>query len=397
VKYAFWCAAAVIVYTYVFFPTLVWMRSRIASRTWKRDGIQPSVSIIVAVHNGLSLIQEQIPRLLGTDYPPDLTEIIIVSDGSTDGTAEYITSLEHERVHAFVLEQHSGKAIALNLGMQHARNQIIVFVDARPTLDRGAIRELVSNFADPGVGCAAGELTIEHHSSNNTASAVGGLYWRYEQWIRICEARVDSPLGVYGGFYAIRRSCAVPFPAGTILDDMFEPLAIVRQGYRSVIDTRARVSDHWPQTAQGEFQRKVRTLAGNFQLLQLAPWLLGSRNRLWFALVSHKLLRLAVPYALIVLLISSFVLSGSLFFAIISGLQVGFYVLALLGISNRLVVLRRTSSAASAFCLLNAAAVVGLYRFLFAAGPLWKIWTVPMLSQPTVRAREYKREITHAG
>ena len=109
-----------------------------------------------------------------------------------------------------------------------------------------------------------------------------GLYWRYEQWIRNCESQVDSPLGVYGGFYAVRRALIRPLPESTILDDMLQPLSVIRQGYRSVIDSRARVYDVWPKSLQAEFNRKVRTLAGNFQLLQLAPWILSSENRLRF-------------------------------------------------------------------------------------------------------------------
>ena len=122
----------------------------------------------------------------------------------------------------------------------------------------------------------AGELILRQEGHDAASEAVGGLYWRYEQWIRKCEALFDSPVGVYGGFYAIRRELFVPQPAGMILDDMFQPLSIIRQGYRSVLDSRACVYDTWPKKVEGEFHRKVRTLAGNFQLFQLAPWTLSS-------------------------------------------------------------------------------------------------------------------------
>ena len=164
------------------------------------------------------------------------------------------------------------------------------------------------------------------------ARAVGGLYWRYEQWIRNCEAKVDSPLGVYGGFYAIRRKLASSLPPGTILDDMLQPLSVIRQGYRSVLDLRARVYDIWPKSLRGEFHRKVRTLAGNFQLLQLAPWLLSRQNRLRFELISHKLMRLLVPMLLVVILVTSALLANhSLLYTGAFAAQIVFYILAALG------------------------------------------------------------------
>jgi cellulose synthase/poly-beta-1,6-N-acetylglucosamine synthase-like glycosyltransferase len=235
---------------------------------------------------------------------------------------------------------------------------------------------LLSNFADPRVGCVAGELVLRDDGHDAGAKAVGGLYWRYEQWIRNCEAKVDSPLGVYGGFYAVRRKLARALPEGTILDDMLQPLSVICQGYRSVLDVRARVYDTWPKSLRGEFHRKVRTLAGNFQLLQLAPWLLLRQNRLRFELISHKLLRLLVPLLLVILLMSSALLANrSLLYAGALVAQIVLYVLAALGAGRGIPVLMRIAGPASAFCMLNAAVVVGFYKFLFTPGPLWKIWT----------------------
>jgi hypothetical protein len=219
-------------------------------------------------------------------------------------------------------------------------------------------------------------LVLREDGHDAGSKAIGGLYWRYEQWIRNCEARVDSPLGVYGGFYAIRRKLASELPHGTILDDMLQPLSVIRQGYRSVLDLRARVYDIWPKSLRGEFHRKVRTLAGNFQLIQLAPWLLSRQNRLRFELISHKLMRLLVPILLVLVLVTSTFLAGrSLLYAGALAVQIGFYALAVLGAGRGIPVLMRLAGPASAFCMLNAAVVVGFYKFLFTRGPLWKIWT----------------------
>jgi cellulose synthase/poly-beta-1,6-N-acetylglucosamine synthase-like glycosyltransferase len=374
--YAFWCAACLMLYTYAGYPLWIYLRSRLHPRPPRQGPMLPTVSIILAVHNGAALLRLKVDDLLSLDYPRDRMEIVIVSDGSTDGTDDILKEFPDPPVRSIRCSEHCGKAAALNMGMQSATGEILLFLDIRPTIESNALQLLLSNFADPRVGCVAGELVLRDDGHDAGARSVGGLYWRYEQWIRNCEAKVDSPLGVYGGFYAVRRKLARALPEGTILDDMLQPLSIIRQGYRSVLDVRARVYDIWPKSLRGEFHRKVRTLAGNFQLLQLAPWLLLRQNRLRFELISHKLLRLLVPILLAILLISSALLANrSLLYAGALGAQIVLYVLAALGAGRGIPVLMRIAGPASAFCMLNAAVVVGFYKFLFTQGPLWKIWT----------------------
>jgi glycosyltransferase involved in cell wall biosynthesis len=374
VKIVFWLSLIGVLYTYVGYPVMMWLRARIRPRPWTVGPITPDVSIVLAVRNGALMLPRQIEHLLGLDYP-NIKEIIIVSDGSTDRTAELLSQQHHPRIRALILEEHRGKAVAVNLGAAQATADVVVFVDIRPEIAPGAIQQLVSNFADEKVGCVCGMLTLRNDGHDAASGAVGGLYWRYEQWLRTCEALCDSPVGVYGGFYAIRRRLAAQQPDGMILDDMFQPLSIIRQGYRSVIDSNANVYDTWPKSAGGEFHRKVRTLAGNFQLLQLAPWALTPQNRVLFQLVSHKIMRLVVPYLLILLLVSAIELSASSrAFMAFAVFQVLGWVIALIGLRNRIPALHRIAAPASALLVLNAAAVVGLYRFLFTRGPLWKIW-----------------------
>lgn len=374
--YAFWCAACLMLYTYVGYPLWIYLRSRLHPRPLRQGPILPSVSIILAVHNGVELLRQKVDHLLSLEYPRDRMEIVIVSDGSTDGTDDILKEFPDPPVRSIRCSEHCGKAAALNMGMGSATGEILLFLDIRPWMESNALRFLLSNFADPRVGCVAGELVLRDDGHDAGAKVVGGLYWRYEQWIRNCEAKVDSPLGVYGGFYAVRRELARPLPEGTILDDMLQPLSVIRQGYRSVVDVRARVYDIWPKSLRGEFHRKVRTLAGNFQLLQLAPWLLLRQNRLRFELISHKLLRLLVPILLVILLVTSALLANrSLLYAGALEAQIVLYVLAALGAGRGIPILMRIAAPASAFCMLNAAVVVGFYKFLFTRGPLWKIWT----------------------
>jgi cellulose synthase/poly-beta-1,6-N-acetylglucosamine synthase-like glycosyltransferase len=372
-KTVFWLSVLLVAYTYVGYPAWLWIRSRYAARPWRRGDITPSISIILAVKNGAPVILEQAEHLLNIDYPLQLTEVIIVSDGSTDGTDEKLSSIRDPRLQVF-RQNSQGKAVALNLGMQHASNEILVFVDIRPRITKGSLRRLLSNFADPNVGCVAGELRLVNDGHDSRLAPVGDLYWRYEQWIRKCEAAFDSPCGVYGGYYAVRKDLAVEFPLGTILDDMFQPLSIRQKGYRSVLDSSALVWDRWPMTPAGEFERKVRTLAGNLQLVQLAPWLLSRRNPIVWQFVSHKLLRLLVPVALLVSLGCSLALAHHTFFLAAVVAQVLFYAMAILGFFLPNNPLEMITGPASAFCLLNIAAVVGIAKFCWYRNEISRIW-----------------------
>lgn len=384
-KILFWLSLAGILYTYCGYPLAMWLLAKLRSRTPRKASINPSVSVVLAVHNGVHRIEGKIQHLLNLDYA-NIKEIIIASDGSTDGTAEFLSREQPSRVKTIVLKEHSGKAAAVNAGIALATGELILFVDIRPEIAPGAIQQLVDNFADPNVGCVAGELVLLQEGHDAASGAVGGLYWKYEQWIRKCEAAFDSPVGVYGGFYMIRRELFVPMPNGLILDDMFQPLSIIRQGYRSVLASKAFVFDMWPKKVEGEFHRKVRTLAGNFQLFQLAPWMLTPRNRTVFQLVSHKVMRLVAPYLLILLFVSSvFLAQQSHIFAGFAVLQGAGWLLALAGLRFTIPGLQRLVSPASALLVLNAAAVAGAYKFLFTRGPLWKIWVQSKPVQASVQ------------
>ncbi len=382
----FWLSLIGILYTYTGYPAIMWMLALLRPRPWAKRPITPSVSIVLAVHNGAALLPRKIKNLLELDYP-NIKEIIIVSDGSIDGTAQLLARQHNPRLTTIILNEHSGKAVAVNAGVAQATADVILFVDIRPEIASGAIQQLVSNFADPRVGCAAGELILRNDSHDDASAAVSGIYWRYEKWIRNCESIYGSPVGVYGGFYAIRRELAVPQPAGMILDDMFQPLSIIRQGYRSVLDSHAYVYDTWPNQIEAEFHRKVRTLAGNFQLFRLAPWTLTLRNPVLFQLVSHKVMRLVVPYLMVLLLASTLVLStGSLIYAGFAAFQILGWTIAITALRYRIFALHRVAAPASALLVLKAAAVVGLYRFLFTRGPLWKIWTSNKPAARTIRS-----------
>lgn len=371
-KWVFWLAAGLIAYTYVGYACWLRLRMLWRSRPAQRSSDTPLVSIAMVVRNEEKILETKLQNLLGLDYPADRWQIIVVSDGSTDRTAEILRSYGHDsRMHIVLNQLAQGKASGLNDAIELAQGEIVVFTDARQTIEPGAVRLLAENFADPDVGCASGELMLGDATGGESSQGLG-LYWRMEKQVRKLEATSGSVVGATGALYAVRRKLLTRVPPGTILDDVYLPMQVVRQGKRVVLDARARAWDDPKLGTAREFSRKVRTLSGNYQLLQLAPWLLSSSNPIRFEFVSHKLLRLAVPFALAALLAASFGLSGP-FYRVMLILQLMFYALSVLALS-RLVkggVLARFADAAGTFVLLNSAAVVALANFVTRRRAAW--------------------------
>lgn len=368
-KYAFWIAALFIAYTYVGYAC--WLRLRMLWRFQPvmRGTYTPSVSIAMVVRNEEQILEAKLQNLLTLDYPT--CQIIVVSDGSTDRTEEILRAYGRDSRVQVVLNQLSrGKASGLNDAIELAGGEIVVFTDARQRIEPGALRVLAEDFVDPEIGCVSGELMLGDPRSGEATEGMS-LYWRVEKKVRELEAASGSVVGATGALYAVRRELLTPIPEGTILDDVYIPMQVARQGKRVIFEPRARAWDSADLGAGREFARKVRTLGGNYQLLQLAPWLLSRQNPIRFEFISHKLLRLAVPLALVVALVSSVLLSGAIYRVALL-LQLAFYLLSLLA-TLRLVrgPLGRAANAASTFVILNMAAVVAFANFMAGRKPGW--------------------------
>lgn len=334
----FWVAAAIVAYVYVGYPALLAVWARLRGRRHDRATTPaplPAVSIVVAARNEGRRLTGRLNNLLALDYPKDRREIIVVSDGSEDDTEQVLSRYAGE-VRPILLSK-SGKAVALNAGVAAARYEIVVFADARQRFEVDALRRLVEPFANPLIGGVSGELMIDadqapgERADDGSAVSEGvGLYWRYEKWIRQRESDIWSTLGVTGAIWALRRKAWRPLPANTVLDDVLTPMRVVLDGPRVVFEPRARAYDRSSPDAATEHRRKVRTLAGNYQLLRLEPRLLvPGVNPVWLQFVSHKLGRLVVPYALAALLVASAALAPtSGIYGTALALQVLFYVLA---------------------------------------------------------------------
>ena len=369
-KWAFWLSLVFITFTYAGYPAWLWVRARWRPRPVRPMPIVPSVSIVMAVHDEAAALPGKLKNLTELDYPSERYEVVVVSDGSTDATNAILASWAGERRRFVLLETHQGKAAALNCGVRATGGLIVVFTDARQQLAPDAVGHLVANFADLSVGCVSGELLLTESMKERRSLSGVGLYWQFEKRVRQCEAAVGSAIGATGAIYAIRKELFVPLPVGTILDDVYLPLQVVRLGRRSVFEPRARACD-LVTTARVEFRRKVRTLTGNYQLLQVAPWLLTLSNPVLFAFVCHKLLRLMIPFALGTLLVSSFWLHGALGKSAVT-IQLIFYALAGLGaLRPRLGAVSRLADAALAFLVLNVAAAVAFVHFVSGKKTVW--------------------------
>jgi len=369
-KALFWSGLGLILFTYAGYPAWLYLRTRFRRIPVRRDTISPTVTILLAVRNEEKNLARKLQNLADMSYPGDLIEQIVVSDGSTDGTDQIAARWQGLQRKLLILPQPQGKAAALNYGITEATGEIVVFTDARQILASDALQMLVANFADPSVGCVSGELMIGEARAAGASEGLG-LYWRIEKRIRLWEALSGSTIGASGALYAVRRSLLSTLPVDTILDDLYIPMHIVRQGFRVVFEPRALAWDDLQPGPKQEFRRKVRTLVGNYQLLQLAPWILTRSNPVRLEFVMHKLLRLLVPFALIAVLVSSLLLRSAIYeFALL--LQLVFYLLAASSVFRaRLGPVSRISDVALAFIVLNGAAAVAFVYFVTGRKAVW--------------------------
>jgi biofilm PGA synthesis N-glycosyltransferase PgaC len=359
-------AIFIVLYTYAGYPLLVALWARLAPcPVLGRDDFEPTVSICFAVHNGQAHLTQKVLNLQSLDYPASKLQLLVFSDGSTDDTERLLADLSARdpRIQFLSSRERLGKPTALNRLVRLATGDVLLLCDVRQIIGRNALRALLHSLSDPSVGCVSGCLVLAGETG-------AGAYWRYERLIRAAEARLGRMVGVSGSIYAIRRADMPDLPRDVLLDDMFVPLSVtLTTGKRTVLAESAEALDSACDD-EHEFRRKARTLAGNYQLIAKVPQLLlPGYNPVWFQLVSHKILRLVCPWALAVLFCAAGVLSLRRDLSVsvvetstwrtISFAQCGFYAAALAGArAGKLGALART------FVVLNAAAIVGLVRFL---------------------------------
>ena len=363
-------AGLLIFYIVAGYPLLLALNRRRSARPVAKDlSWRTSVSIVVAVHNGAAFIRAKLDTLFALAYPKELLQIIVVSDGSTDQTEAIVRECAGDAVLLLSVPR-GGKVAALNHALAHATGEIVFFTDVRQPLEPQALTHLVANFADPTIGAVSGELRLLRGDTGRQADME--LYWRYELWARKRHSAIDSIYTTTGCIYAMRRSLIHPIPADTLTDDAALPLGAFFSGFRVILDPEAIAFDY-PTSSGAEFRRRFRTLAGMWQVFTRMPWLFTRANRMRFHFLSHKFSRLVLPWALLIFVAASLALPPSPFRTLLLLAEAALPVLALLDVAIPAgFPLKRLTSPARTFIVMNAASLAAVAVFFVPAGRLWK-------------------------
>lgn len=370
----FFASLAFCIYTYAVFPIWLHLRARSVVDSPRQPlADYPSVSVIIAAHNEQSNIETKLSSLKQLDYPADKLQIIFVSDGSTDDTVAKLTHAQKTMSNLEVehYSQAAGKPTALNKGVECATGDVLVFMDARQSVSANSIKALTERLMQSDIGAVSGELSLAGDDGMESANV--GLYWRYEKWVRLNESKLFSTTGATGALYAIRKSSYVPHEPDVLLDDFDTPVSLLAKGLRTVFEPDAKVYDVAESSGRGEFRRKTRTLAGNFQSYHRHRWLFDSRqNPVFLQFLSHKVFRLLVPYAMLLAFVAS-ILGSGLFLKVMFVLQLLFYGAGLANMAGVKGLDNKLFNFIKVFLQLNAAAVAGAFRFATGGASVrWK-------------------------
>lgn len=358
---------ALVLYTYAGYPLLI----RLLGALRRFAPVPPAtpasppprVSVLIPVWHGSRWLDAKLASVVAQHHPREHLEILIGLDGADDETTLLARRWAEQdaRITLHETPSRAGKPATINRLVARARGEVLVLTDVRQPLDAAALGALVTALADPRIGCATGEVHLEGRDSQ-------GLYWRYEQAIRRAESRFRGMVGANGPLLAVRRDEMPTLDETIVSDDLAFPLELARRGLRTTLVPAARVHDVTFDDA-AEQVRKIRNLGGNWQLFLRRPRLLVPfLNPIWFETISHKVLRLVVPFALALLAIDSLgaLASGpSPWELALAGAQLAAYAFAALAPAA-------PGRLARAFVMAQLAVLLGLWRFVTGrASVLW--------------------------
>jgi cellulose synthase/poly-beta-1,6-N-acetylglucosamine synthase-like glycosyltransferase len=353
-------------YVYVGYPVLVWLASRAFPRPVKRGIIEPHVTVLITAFNEEAAIRQKLENTLAIDYPTGKLEILVASDGSTDGTDEIVKEFTSRGVKLFRQEGRVGKTATQNAAVEQASGEIILFSDATTTYGPEVFRRILPAFADDTVGCVAGRLEYVD-DEGSTVGRGARNYWNYETFIKSAEADTCSLIGASGCLYAVRKAAYRPMYAEACSDFLI-CTELYRRGLRSVFEPGAVCYETTNRHARDEMSMRVRVISQTFTDLWRNLDMLNPFKSGFFAiqLISHKVLRYAVPLILAALLASTVLLDPfSPFYTIAMIGQAAFYGMALAGWLMERRGLRMTLLAMPLyFVLANLASVIAFYKFL---------------------------------
>jgi len=345
----FFSGLGLIIYTYLGYPFLLSLKNK---KSFEVDNsYEPSVSFIIAAFNEEKGIQSKLENTLTLDYPKEKLEIIVASDGSTDRTVQIAEGIEGVKVMSL---ERRGKTSAQNSASKEAFGEILVFSDANGYYSTNALRKLVRNFADPKVGSVCGELRYKGGNAE-------GMYWRYEVMIKKLESRMGKLLGANGCIYAVRKSDYVELP-DYVISDFVEPLKVYEQGKNVIYEEEAIA---WEDNPPETLKRKRRIILRSLQSLNYLSNLLNPvrSRKLFWQLVSHKILRWFISFILIIIFISNVILlSEGTFYQLMMFAQVMSYLSATVNQTVRYLL------------VVNAASFLGIFDWL--RGKRIITWTI---------------------
>lgn len=361
-----------VVYHFLLYPGLILALARLrrASSTGGPAVDLPSITMVIAAYNEERVIADKLRNTLAIDYPPELLKVIVVSDGSTDGTAAIAAGFDPQRIASMHHPERRGKTAALNRAVERADGEIIVFSDANNDFSPNALRELVKHFSDPEVGGVCGVKRIKP-ASDRQASVGDGMYWKYESAIKLAEGQVRTITNADGEIFAMRRELYRAIDERIINDDAQITIDIVQKGFRVLYEPAAESREYASISVRDDFFVKVRMVAGGFQTVA-ENWRVLFPPMTWFAFtfLSHKVLRWLIPELLIVIFVASAALGASPVYQGLLVAQLAFYATAFYGwtLAKKGGELPTLVYVPFYFCAMNLAALFGLYRY--ASG--WK-------------------------
>lgn len=361
----FWSFIGLIIYTYVLFPVLVWLRGCLWPRPWQESDHRPSASIIVAAYNEAASIGRKLDNLSTLDYPRELVEILVACDGCTDETEAIARSRANSQVRVLSLPR-SGKAAALNKAVEAASGEILVFSDANSMFTPGALRALVRPFADSAVGGVAGDQCYERRSNGQGAGEHS--YWNFDRWMKRWESRAGNVISATGAIYAIRRRLFQPVPQG-VTDDFVISTRVIAQGFRLIFTDTAIACEPAASSPQLEFRRKVRIITRGLRGVLVMRELLNPLRFGFYALqlFSHKVLRRLIVFALLGLLPSSaWLWNNGMTYQATLAVQLAIYGCAAVGLllAKTRFANMRIFALPAFFCLVNMSSLVASFKLL---------------------------------
>jgi cellulose synthase/poly-beta-1,6-N-acetylglucosamine synthase-like glycosyltransferase len=362
--FLFFFALALLAYAYLGFPILLLARSRLVRRPYRSGDHEPTVSLVICAHNEVTSIGEKLENIRRLDYPSDRLEVIVASDGSTDGTDEVVRGAAGVRLLSL---PRLGKIPTLNAAVAEAKGEILVFSDANSMYERGAIRALVRPFADPGVGGVAGDQRYAKTASVADEGEGERAYWNIDRMLKQWQSLSGSVTSSTGAIHAIRRSLFQLVPSG-VTDDFWISTNVVAQGTRLVFAADAIAIEPTATSSGLEFRRKVRVMTRGLRGVWLMRELLDPFRHGFYSvqLLSHKVLRRLVFVPLAILAVAAPLLwaDGPIYRLATLG-QAALYAAAAVG---GLVPSRgrfsRIVSIPFFFCMVNAAAAVATLNLL---------------------------------